>query len=185
MPSSLSHAMIAVAAGSAVAPRPLLKPFLIIGAACAVLPDVDAFGRLYGGGDIEWLGGHRGFTHSLAGGLSTALVASLATLSRGRWRGYRLRLGVFIFAATALHGGLDTFTSIGATTSPVQFFSPFSSRGYTAPWHPITGPFSELFVVLLPLLALTRLIWHRRGLPWPRRDAGAVRLTLSGGGGRS
>ena len=45
MPSSLSHAMVAVAAGSVIAPRRLLRPFLIIGAVCAVLPDIDAIGR--------------------------------------------------------------------------------------------------------------------------------------------
>ena len=172
--------MVAVAAGSAVSPRPRLRSFLIIGAACAVLPDIDAFGRLYGGGDIAWVGGHRGFTHSLTGALSLALVVALATLPWTRWRGYRLRLGVFIFVATALHGVLDTFTSIGATSSPVQFFNPFSSRGYTAPWHPINGELSELFLCLLPLIVLTRLIWMWRGIPWPRRDAATIRLPLSG-----
>jgi membrane-bound metal-dependent hydrolase YbcI (DUF457 family) len=180
MPSSLSHAMVAVAAGSALAPRPLLRPFLIVGAVCAVIPDVDAFGRLYGGIDIEALGGHRGFTHSIAGAVSAGLVAAVATLPSARWAGHRLRFGLFIVVATAAHGLLDAFTSIGATTSPVQFFSPFSTRGYTAPWQPIEGPFSELFLVLLPLIVLTRAIWYRRGIRWPRRDAGVIRLPLSG-----
>jgi membrane-bound metal-dependent hydrolase YbcI (DUF457 family) len=177
--------MLAVAAGSALAPRPLLKPFLVIGAVCAVLPDIDAFGRLYGAGDIEALGGHRGFTHSIAGALSLGLLVALATLPWARWSGYRLRLALFIVLATASHGLLDAFTSIGATTSPVQFFSPLSVSGYTAPWHPINGPFSEFFLCLLPLIVLTRAIWYRRGIPWPRRDADPIRLALSGGDRRS
>ena len=35
--------------------------------------------------------------------------------------------------------------------------------------HPINGPFSELFLCLVPLVGLTRAIWHVRGIPWPRR----------------
>jgi inner membrane protein len=185
MPSLLSHAMIAVAAGSAVAPRPLLKPFLVVGALCAVLPDIDAFGRLYGAGDVAALGGHRGFTHSMAGAVSVGLVVAVATLPSERWAGHRLRFGLFIVLVTAAHGLLDAFTSIGAVTSPVQVFSPFSTQGYTAPWQPIDGPFSELFLILLPLMVLTRAIWYRRGIPWPRRDADAIRLTLSGEDRRS
>jgi membrane-bound metal-dependent hydrolase YbcI (DUF457 family) len=172
--------MVALAAGSALAPRTLLTPFLVSGAVCAVLPDVDAFGRLYGAGDIAALGGHRGFTHSIAGAMSLGLVAVAATLPSARWAGHRLRFGLFIVLATAAHGVLDAFTSIGATTSPVQFFSPFSTTGYTAPWHPIDGPFSELFLVLLPLLVLSRATWYRREIPWPRRDAEAITLALSG-----
>ena len=170
MPSSLSHAMVAVALGSAVAPRPLLRPFLIAGAVCAVVPDLDAIGRTFGnGGDIEALGGHRGFTHSLAGAALAGLLVSFATLPDRAWSGHRLRLTFFIMAATAAQGVLDAFTIIGATTSPVQFLSPFSTRGYVSPWKPITGPFSELFFVLLPLIALTRWIWYVRGIPWPQR----------------
>jgi inner membrane protein len=163
--------MIAVAAGSVVAPRPLIRPFLIIGAACAMLPDIDAIGRPFYGetGDLQTLGGHRGFTHSLAFAALLGLIAASVTLFDSRWRGYRLRFGIFIAFATAAHGALDALTSIGARTSPVQFFSPFSVQGYTASRHPIRGPFSELFLCLIPLVLLTRFIWHWRKIPWPRR----------------
>lgn len=171
MPSSFSHAMIAVAAGSAVAPRPLLRPFLIVGAACAVIPDLDAIGRPFykAAGDFEFLGGHRGFTHSLTFAVMLGAIAGLATMRDARWSGTRLRFAIFVALATASHGALDALTSIGATTSPVQFFSPFSTRGYTSPWHPIHGPFSELFLLFLPLFAMTRLTWRLRQIPWPRR----------------
>jgi inner membrane protein len=171
MPSSLSHALVAVAGGSMIAPRPLLRTFLITGVVCAVIPDIDAIGRPFYGvaGDLQSLGGHRGFTHSLAFAALLGLFAPLATLGRARWDGYRLLFGVFIALATVSHGLLDTTTSIGAVHDGVQFLSPFSSRQFTISRHLIHGPFSELFYVFLPLLALTRLIWYRRGILWPRR----------------
>ena len=184
MPSSLSHALVAVALGSAMAPRALLRPFLIVGAATAVLLDIDAVGRLLndGPGDIEWLGGHRGFTHSLAGAALIGTLAALATTRNPQYAGSRLRFGLFVGTAAAAHGALDAFTSIGAATSPVQFFSPFSTRGYTSSWQPIGGPFSELFMCILPLLALTRLICHYRAISWPRwRDTEVIELQVGRG----
>ena len=76
-------------------------------------------------GDLQALGGHRAFTHSITFAVLLGFGASLMTLVDGRWAGYRSRLAVFVAVVTALHGVLDIFTSIGATTSPVQFFSPF------------------------------------------------------------
>ena len=159
--------MIAVAAGAAVAPRTRLRPFVVIGALCAVVPDIDAIGRLLpvDDGDVEFLGGHRGFTHSLAFAGLAGVATAVATLVSRAWDGYRARFMIFIALVTAAHGALDALTSIGATTSPVQFFSPFSTRGYTSFWHPIQGPFGELFLCLLPLLFITQYVWHARGLP--------------------
>jgi inner membrane protein len=150
----------------------MVRPFLLTGAVCAVIPDLDAIGRWWYGaaGDLEVLGGHRGFTHSLTYAALCGVAVSAATAVDDRWRGVRLRFAVFIALATASHGALDTLTSIGARTSPVQFFSPFSTRGYTSPWQPIHGPFSELLFLLLPLILATRGICHLRGIPWPRRD---------------
>jgi inner membrane protein len=171
VPSSLSHAMVAVATGSVVAPRRLLWPFLVVGAACAVLPDIDAVGRpfYHAAGDVQALGGHRAFTHSITFAALLGLLVAAVTFVGSEWRGYRVRLMIFVAFVTASHGILDLFTSIGASTSPVHFFSPFSSRGYTAAWHPIDGPFSELFLCLLPLVGFTYTVWCVRGIPWPRR----------------
>ena len=54
---------------------------------CAVIPDIDAIGRPFYGaaGDLEWLGGHRGFTHSLTFAALLGLLAPLATIGRARW----------------------------------------------------------------------------------------------------
>lgn len=169
MPSSISHALVAVALGSALSPRPHLRAFLCVGAACAVLPDVDAIGRLFSDvpPDVTWLGGHRGFTHSIAAAVLTGVISAVLTLTQPSWVGARVRFALFIVIATAAHGALDAFTTIGAETTPVQFFSPFSSSGYTSPWKPITGPFSELFLCILPLLAITCVTWHLRGFSAP------------------
>jgi membrane-bound metal-dependent hydrolase YbcI (DUF457 family) len=173
MPSSFSHAMIAVAGGSIIAPRRLLRPFLIAGAICAVLPDIDAIGRPFYGreGDLQFLGGHRGFTHSLLFAPLLGLAVACATLGSARWHGYRVRLGIFIALATFSHPLLDTITSIGVHTDGVQFLYPFSTHRYTMSRHLVHGPFSELFYLFLPLLFLTRFAWHVRGIPWPRRTA--------------
>jgi inner membrane protein len=171
MPSSLSHAMIAVAGGSAVAPRRLLRPFLIAGAICAVLPDIDAIGRPFVGlrGDLDFLGGHRGFTHSLLFAALLGTAAACATLVSSRWHGYRVRFGVFIALCTASHGMLDTITSVGAIRDGVQFLSPFSTHRYTISRHLVHGPISELFYLFLPLAALTRIVWFARGITRARR----------------
>jgi len=173
--------MVAVAAGSVVAPRQLLRPFLLVGAVCAVLPDIDAIGRPFYGvtGDLEVFGGHRGFTHSITFAVLLGFFVSLTTLVDRRWRGHRTGCALFVAIVTALHGVLDVFTSIGATTSPVQFLSPFSTRGYAISRHPIDGPLSELFLCFIPLIALTRAVWHVRGIPWPRFETQrVVRLGL-------
>jgi inner membrane protein len=183
MPSSLSHAMVAVALASAIAPREVLRPFVIIGAACAVLPDMDAVGRPFYGaaGDIEVLGGHRGFTHSLPCAVLLGGVVASLTLGSSRWNNCRRRLAAFVTLATASHGVLDAFTSIGAYSSPVQFFSPFSTRGYTAPWHPIRGALSELFLCLLPVLGITCALWYVRGLRWTGHKSEATESPFGSG----
>jgi membrane-bound metal-dependent hydrolase YbcI (DUF457 family) len=162
MPSSLTHGLIAIAAGSAAAPRPLLRPYLITGPLCAVALDLDAIGRLSTGGDVEWLGGHRALTHSLPFTAMVGLAAALATLLSTGWAGHRMRFGVYVACAAAAHGALDALAPYG---EGVQFFSPFSLRRYTAPWHPM-DPLVEIVVVIPALVLLTREIWRRRGVPW-------------------
>lgn len=169
MPSSLAHGLIAVAGGTAVAPRHLLRPFLVTGAIAAIVPDVDAIGRLWGDGDLEWMGGHRGFTHSVTFAALAGVAAAAFTLGRSEWSGHRFRFGLFIAFAALAHGLLDTLTSIGAGVDDVQVLYPFSTRTFGISRHPINGPFSELFYTLLPLLAVTWLVCRRRGIPWPRR----------------
>lgn len=59
--TSATHALIGLAIGSLVVPRVHARAYLVIGALCAVLPDVDLLAP-YFGGDRDF---HRRFTHSV------------------------------------------------------------------------------------------------------------------------
>jgi inner membrane protein len=62
VPSLLSHAAVAVAAGAAFAPRDVPGQFWILAVLCSILPDVDVLGFSFGIPYHHVLG-HRGFFH--------------------------------------------------------------------------------------------------------------------------
>ena len=105
---------------------------LLLGALCAVLPDIDVVGFSYGihYGDL-W--GHRGLTHSLvfAALLSGALVAAWY-----RQRDARVKaiLCLYFFLAAASHGLLDALTNGGLG---VAFLSPFDTTRYFFGFRPV------------------------------------------------
>ncbi len=170
MPSTVSHALVAVAAGSACAPRNKPHLFWLSAIICATIADVDLVGSFFGIPYAAFFG-HRGFTHSLFFGLllSILLTAYLLRdtdlLSR-RWRAFFL----FFFLLSATHGLLDACTdgSIG-----VALLSPFDTTRYFFPWTPISmGHFrrflrtwsfaaieSEFFWVWLPAVSVILLSW--------------------------
>jgi membrane-bound metal-dependent hydrolase YbcI (DUF457 family) len=161
MPSLFSHAMAAAAVGSVMAPKPLMRPFLCWGAVCAVLPDLDNIGP----GGIDMLGGHRGFTHSLAFALLSGVVAALSVPRGADWGGQRLRFASFIGLATATHGGLDALTRM---TPGIQFLSPFSRRDYRASPSLLHSGIFELFWLFIPLLVFVGVILYVRGFRLPK-----------------
>ncbi len=174
MASPISHVVVAVALGSALKlPKASLRLWLL-GAACAVVPDVDVIG-FWLGVPYDDLLGHRGLTHSLpfAGALSLLVVA---TAFRGeRWASHRHRLLAYFFTATASHGVLDAMTNGGLG---VAFFAPFDNTRYFLPFRPIeVSPLSvpefftargleifwnELVWICLPALLLAVLISFAR-----------------------
>ncbi len=86
MASPISHVVVAVALGSALKlPKAPIRLWLL-GAACAVVPDVDVIG-FWLGVPYDDLLGHRGLTHSLpfAGAVSLLIVA--AAFRGERWDG--------------------------------------------------------------------------------------------------
>jgi inner membrane protein len=131
MASAPSHAAFALALGAWLAPKQSPRAALVVVAALAVLPDIDAVGY--------WLGiptasviGHRGVTHSIAFavavGLSAAwLFARRKAISPGRVAPY------FVIAMLS-HGVLDAFTNGGPG---IAFFAPFSNSRYFFPFRPI------------------------------------------------
>lgn len=132
MPSAFSHAVVAAALGTAfVGPRWPVRVWAL-GAACAVLPDVDVFGGAIG---IPFWSpfGHRGLTHSLMFAAALAAVVALgcrwprAGVSRGR-------LWLYLFLATTSHGVLDAMTNGGPG---IAFFAPLTDTRYFFPFRPI------------------------------------------------
>jgi inner membrane protein len=175
MPSSISHAMAAVALGAALAPRHSIRPLIIAGVLCAVLPDVDALPRLIGRADLALFGGHRAFTHSILFALATGLI--VAMIAPQRWGFARWRVFTFITLATVSHGVLDAFTDFG-TPIGVAFLSPFLQTRFISPWRPIAGEFSELLWVLAPLTAATVAVLRMRRMRLGILRAQPVRLEL-------
>ena len=134
MPSFISHAAVAAAAGIAFAPQGVPTRFWPLAIACSVIPDADvvafAFGIPY-----HHIFGHRGFFHSLIFALILSLIVTAVffreeTLFSGRWCFYT----IFFFLVTATHGILDAFTNGGLG---IALFSPFSNERYFFPWTPI------------------------------------------------
>ncbi|HET6330669.1 MAG TPA: metal-dependent hydrolase [Holophagaceae bacterium] len=174
MASPLTHAMTGLAIGTVFWRRGDRARFWIAGAACAALPDLDAFGVIFGIPYNASPFGHRGITHSL---FFAALLAVLVA-----WRAFdadtRRRMGFYLFLATASHGLLDSMTSDGLG---VGFFMPFYDARYFLPWRPITiTPLhvphipgarefmvrsSELLRIWIPLgIFTTAVAFIRRGL---------------------
>jgi len=134
MPSVFSHATAAFALGTVILSRPWRWPVFLLGAGCAILPDVDVVGFAVGIRYADIIG-HRGLSHSLA---FAAVIATLATLAlRHAWD---WRLWLFLLLATASHGLLDALTDGGLG---VAFFAPWLEDRYFFPWRPIVG--SPLF----------------------------------------
>lgn len=174
MASPISHVVVAVALGSALKlPKAPLRLWLL-GAACAVVPDVDVLGFWASVPYDAWYG-HRGLTHSLAfAGVVSLLI--VATAFRGeRWASHQHRLLAYFFTATASHAVLDAMTNGGLG---VAFFLPFDTTRYFFPFRPIeVSPLSvpafftargleilwnELVWICLPALLLAVLILFAR-----------------------
>ena len=165
MPSLFSHAAVAIAIGSLAAPRRLLRPFLVAGAACAVMPDLD----LIGPGGTGFPGGHRGFTHSLTFAGLVGLGSAVIVRNRLEWRGARIRLLLFIAVATATHGCLDSLTSV---SRGVQLLSPFSLQQYRVPL--LRSGLEELIRLFLPSVLLAAVVLYLRGCRLPRFERDAI-----------
>jgi inner membrane protein len=170
-----SHAVAGLSLGACFL-RPGAPRFLpLIGAACAVLPDLDVTGLSFGIGLDDPLG-HRGFSHSIAGAVVVASIVAWGVRRYAPAAVGAVRLWLYLFAASISHGLLDAMTNGGRG---VAFFAPFSEQRYHFPFRPIeVSPLSvrqfftdrgvtimanELIWIWLPSLAVAALaIWLRR-----------------------
>jgi inner membrane protein len=160
MPSSISHATVGLAIGAMCRPRQaLVTPrYWIAGAVMAALPDIDAIGRPFHLGDVSWLGGHRGLTHSLLFAGAFAALAVTLWFRRPPWDSHRVRVWLYLAGAMGSHGLLDALASYG---QGVAFFAPFSWKRFTFSWHPI-GP----LVGPRPASTTTRVLLALGGELW-------------------
>ncbi len=132
MPSIFSHAIAALALGSAVRPVPTPTRYWVLGALLAALPDMDVVAFAIGIPQDALLG-HRGITHSLVFAAVVGGVAAWIAFPQAAGAARR-RLWAFFFLAMASHGVLDAMTDGG---HGIAFFAPFSEARYFFPWRPI------------------------------------------------
>ena len=134
MPSIISHAVVAVALKAAFPAPSVPRRLMILGAVCAVAPDIDVIGFGFG---IEYgdLLGHRGLSHSLAFAVCLALIGCFGAFPRPAPPVRRGLVFLYLFLATASHGLLDALTDGGMG---VAFFAPFHNARYFFPVAPIS-----------------------------------------------
>lgn len=109
----LSHAVLGAAIGEAMAGRRAGRRAMAVGAAAALLPDLDVLGHFFHS-DAEQLVFHRGITHSL---LITALAPPLIAWLLTRFRGFQtmpwLSWAALLWVGMASHLALDVCTCYG------------------------------------------------------------------------
>ena len=156
----ITHAFVALAAGTICFRRPVPAKIWLLAVACSVVPDLDvglhSFGVEYGD-----LWGHRGMAHSpfFAAVISIAIVSWLfrreaPLLGRAWWW-----LAVFLFVVTASHGLIDAFTDGGLG---IAFIAPFDNTRYFMPWHPLVVPnfgIASLFSARGAQVLISEILW--------------------------
>lgn len=135
--ASIGHLAVGAAIGAAYGKQVGARPRIAIlaFAALALAPDLDLLSNLLGTA-FNTPFSHRGITHSVIFALVVALAAGF--LVRGASR-RRLLTGVWVFAALASHGLLDTMSQSG--NGPLLFW-PLTQARYEFPWRPIPGVIS-------------------------------------------
>jgi inner membrane protein len=176
VPSVFSHAIV----GSTLVACGLARPrasLVAIGAAVAVVPDLDVVGLAFGWG-LDHPLGHRGLSHSLLVAAALAAVPAWAVPARpaeSRWR-----IWLVLALAAASHGLLDALTNGGRG---VAFLAPFVETRWHFPARPIEvspiGVWSffsrrglevltnEVVWLWAPSLAALAVAWALRRSPSP------------------
>lgn len=170
MPTVFTHIVVPLAWRAATRRQPPDVRTVVAAMGLAVLPDADVIAFAAGVPYASALG-HRGFTHSIAFALVTALLA-LAWLRppRSRLPG----VGFFLFVAAVSHPLLDALTNGGLG---VALLWPWSDARWFAPWRPVAvspigahffGPrgvtvlLSEMLWIWLPLAFAALVLRTRR-----------------------
>jgi inner membrane protein len=133
MPTVFTHAVSALALGTAVLPARAGSRTWSLGVLCSMAPDLDVLAFAFGVGYSDVLG-HRGLSHSLPFALALSTLVATCGFHALKWDGMRVQIWLFLFLATASHGILDAFTDGGRG---IAFFAPFSAERYFFPVRPI------------------------------------------------
>jgi inner membrane protein len=163
--SSWTHAAAAVVVAATVMPRGVPSRTWLVVAVAAAVPDLDGVGRIWGAGDVQWLGGHRAFTHSVVFAAAFGALLGL-TVWRALTKGPARALACLAFAfAVASHGTLDSLTTYG---EGVQFLAPFTTARYWAPWRLLGDGILRDTIAFVVFCILARWLITRRGAAPPR-----------------
>jgi inner membrane protein len=157
MPSSFTHAIVAVALSRGYTTRKLPLRFWFLAVGCSLAPDMDVICTRFGISYTDMLG-HRGLTHSiLFAVILSALLIAIAF--RKPVEGIsRYSLWALLFVATMSHSVLDAMVD---GTLGVALLAPFSSQRFFLPFRPIVSSpvgwefFSSAGVVVL----MNELAW--------------------------
>jgi len=130
MPTILTHPAVPLAIGLGLGSNIIPRRLLVAGLVASIVPDFDVIGIQLGvvsGTEFA----HRGFTHSLAFAAALALLGCFALRFL---RASAAAVFLFLFAAAASHGVLDSFTNGG---SGIAFLWPFSTERFFSPYRVI------------------------------------------------
>lgn len=134
----------------ALTPRPRPHAALLLGAAAAMLPDIDF---LWAGDRVGYLSLHRGWTHSWI--LLPLVSFALALLSHRLWRHVSVsELWLYCAVGQASHILFDWITSYGT-----MFFIPITRHRFSLDWVFILDPF---FTAIPAAALLAGLVWRSR-----------------------
>jgi membrane-bound metal-dependent hydrolase YbcI (DUF457 family) len=149
MPSSIGHAAMAILLRPTLPAQERNAATVGFAAVAAIALDIDAIGRLFGGGDVGFMGGHRAITHSVAAAVIIAATGAVVLVGRRRASSIN---AVFPYLASVImsHGVLDMLTSYG---EGVQLLAPFSTRPFAFPWKLFIGSMlPEILILWVPAL---------------------------------
>lgn len=165
----LTHAALGAAAAAAIAPAGRLRLAAAIGAAAALLPDVDALiaSRTDPLLTLEF---HRHFTHALAFVPVGALIAAALLRLALRRRMAFASIYLYAFIGYLLSPLLDACTSYGT-----HLLWPFSERPIALSIVPIVDPIFTL-LILIPLGLALR--YRRAGVAWISLSGVSLMLVL-------
>jgi inner membrane protein len=134
MPTVLGHLAPALALAPAFASSGTPRRLWVLGALCAVAPDLDVLAFAFGVPYAHPLG-HRGLWHSVPFAALVAACVTALTVPRARPGFSRGRAFAYLFLAAASHGLLDAATDGGLG---VALLAPFDDRRIFWPFRPIS-----------------------------------------------